>query len=86
MEKYIYKITNKINGLSYIGQAKDYKKRFSDHRAMMYGKEPEKKLYKNDQNRTFYLIYPADEAEKVFKGHDINPVHKLRLDTIQEFS
>ena len=38
MEKYIYKINNKINGLSYIGQAKDYKKRFAEHRAMMYGK------------------------------------------------
>lgn len=46
MEKYIYKITNKINGLSYIGQTKDYKKRFADHRAMMYGKQPNKKLYK----------------------------------------
>lgn len=46
MEKYIYKITNKINGLSYIGQAKNYKKRFADHRAMMYGREPNKKLYK----------------------------------------
>ena len=46
MEKYIYKITNKINGLSYIGQAKDYKKRFADHRAMMYGRQPNKKLYK----------------------------------------
>ena len=67
MEKYIYKITNKINGLSYIGQAKDYKKRFSDHRAMMYGKEPEKKLYKAFQqfgleNFTFELIIVFDSV------------------------
>lgn len=45
MEKYIYKITNNINGLCYIGQAKNYKARFAEHKAMMYGAQPNKKLY-----------------------------------------
>lgn len=45
MEKYIYKITNNINGMCYIGQAKNYKNRFITHKAMGYGNEPNKKLY-----------------------------------------
>lgn len=45
MEKYIYKITNNINGMCYIGQAKNYKNRFMTHKAMNYGNEPNKKLY-----------------------------------------
>ncbi len=45
MEKYIYKITNKINGKSYIGQTTDYKRRFSEHRAKGYNTEENKLLY-----------------------------------------
>ena len=32
VKKYIYKITNQINNKCYIGQTKDYKQRFADHR------------------------------------------------------
>ena len=46
MEKYIYKITNKINNLCYIGQTKNYKIRFAQHKSLSYGNEPNKKLYK----------------------------------------
>lgn len=46
MEKYIYKITNKINGKCYIGQTVDYKRRFSEHKSMGYGNEQNKVLYK----------------------------------------
>lgn len=45
MEKYIYKITNNINGKCYIGQTTDYKRRFQEHKQMGYGLEENKLLY-----------------------------------------
>lgn len=45
MEKYIYKITNKINGKSYIGQTTNYRRRFREHKKLGYGKEENKYLY-----------------------------------------
>ena len=45
MKKYIYKITNIINDKSYIGQTTDYKRRFTEHKALGYGQEKTKYLY-----------------------------------------
>nr|DAU78890.1 MAG TPA: intron associated endonuclease [Caudoviricetes sp.] len=43
----IYKITNKINGISYIGQSRDIEKRWASHRARyQYGTEYNKALYR----------------------------------------
>lgn len=36
----LYRITNKINGKVYIGQAQDYKHRWSDHRLAVRGNKP----------------------------------------------
>lgn len=45
--KYIYKITNILNGKCYIGQAKNYKQRFAQHKNYRRGNsEPKKTLYK----------------------------------------
>ena len=43
-QKYIYKITNKINGLAYIGQANDYERRFTEHRKYKVNQEVDTKL------------------------------------------
>ena len=42
----IYKITNKINGKSYIGKSTNINKRWLTHRSLDYGRSPEKTLYK----------------------------------------
>lgn len=66
-EKYIYKITNKLNGKSYIGQTSDYHRRFIEHKAKGYGNEKTKVLYYafdkyGIDNFTFEVI--EDKTEK----------------------
>lgn len=46
MEKYIYKVTNKINNKVYIGQTKNWKERFAQHKNLGYGNDENKLLYK----------------------------------------
>lgn len=46
MKKFIYKITNRLNGKIYIGQTTNPTRRFQEHRACGYGQETEKILYK----------------------------------------
>ena len=46
MEKYIYKITNNINGKCYIGQTSDYKRRFREHENCGYGNDYNSLLHK----------------------------------------
>ena len=45
MKKYIYKITNKLNGKIYIGQTSDYKRRFREHQNCGYGNDDHNLLY-----------------------------------------
>lgn len=45
LKKYIYKITNTINNKIYIGQTNDIKRRFREHKNLMYGKVGNKHLY-----------------------------------------
>ena len=42
----IYKITNNINGKSYIGKSSNINKRWLTHRSLDYGRNPDKTLYK----------------------------------------
>ena len=42
----IYKITNNINGKSYIGKSSNINRRWLTHRSLDYGRSPDKTLYK----------------------------------------
>lgn len=46
MTKFIYKITNRLNGKIYIGQTTNPTRRFQEHRGKGYGQDNEKILYK----------------------------------------
>lgn len=46
MKKYIYKVTNVINNKIYIGQTKNWKERFAQHKKLGYGNDENKILYK----------------------------------------
>lgn len=45
MDKFIYKITNTLNGKMYIGQTNNYKRRFREHKNFHYSSDEEKILY-----------------------------------------
>ena len=66
MEKYVYKITNKINGMMYIGETMDFKRRIKEHcnplNTSLIGKAI-KKFGK--ENFSFEIIeYCSDFSEK----------------------
>ena len=46
MKKFIYKITNAINGKMYIGQTNNITRRFTEHKNKDYGSDQNKILYK----------------------------------------
>lgn len=74
MIKYIYKITNKINGRCYIGQTNNPKRRFQEHKNMGYTDGTGKLLYYafnkyGIENFTFEVIDSGenyDELEKYY--------------------
>ena len=83
MKKFIYKITNQINGKIYIGQTTNPTRRFQEYRRKGYGAEKEKILYKafnkyGISNFSFEVIEETEdynEREKYWiKFYDcINP-------------
>ena len=75
---YIYKITNTINGKIYIGQTKDYRKRFWEHKNS-YQKEQRKDFY-SKKNRAFRK-YGVDN----FKFEVIEEVEGSLLDEREEY-
>lgn len=81
---YIYKITNKINNKVYIGQTKDYKRRFREHQNQMYGNAPNKYLYNafnkyGIENFSFEVIEETESPNErenywilFYKSNDLN--------------
>lgn len=69
-KKYIYKITNLINGKIYIGQTNNYKRRFNEHKSMIAPKNYNSSLYKafikyGINNFSFEVLeYTADYNER----------------------
>ena len=68
-QKYIYKITNKINGLAYIGQANDYKRRFTEHHKYKVNPEVDTKLLYVCATRAMNTleIYHVEELTKLLQ-------------------
>ena len=51
IKKYIYKIVNKVNNKCYVGQSKDYNKRFQEHRWALKNNKHENACLQNAWNK-----------------------------------
>ena len=73
----IYKITNKINGHSYIGLSKDIQKRWSDHKTKAYCSKRE-----DDRRKALYCAFRKYGLEnftfEIVEEIDANDLEKMK--------
>ena len=87
VKKYIYKITNQINNKCYIGQTKDYKQRFADHRRKLRKNKHENQhlqcawnKYKEEKSKI-----DSDDRKNASITELTNLVKNINIDNVQKY-